>query len=108
MAHIAMNPAGQLRGCLSVADAARFAATDPGSTDQALALAHVDTCSRCRQLVAEAVRAPGRGHDDMVTGTFQPGEIVGERYEIREPLGAGGMGEVYEARDSFLRDTVAL
>ncbi|MFQ5743772.1 MAG: protein kinase [Acidobacteriota bacterium] len=35
------------------------------------------------------------------------GKTVG-RFEVRSRLGAGGMGEVYEARDTTLRRTVAL
>jgi serine/threonine protein kinase len=38
---------------------------------------------------------------------LQPGQRLGP-YEIVAPLGAGGMGEVYEARDTRLARTVAI
>ena len=37
-----------------------------------------------------------------------PGGILGERYQIREVLDCGGMGEVYRAFDLKLRVDVAL
>jgi tRNA A-37 threonylcarbamoyl transferase component Bud32 len=96
------------RACLSIADAARFAASDPSAGDHGAVLGHVDACSRCRRLVAEAVRASGDRPATADAGTFQPGEVVGDRYEIVAPIGRGGMGEVYEARDRLLGETVAL
>jgi serine/threonine protein kinase len=38
---------------------------------------------------------------------LQPGITLGP-YEIQSPLGAGGMGEVYRARDTRLERTVAI
>lgn len=39
---------------------------------------------------------------------FQAGEVILGRFRIDGPIGSGGMGEVYEAWDSELRETVAL
>ena len=39
--------------------------------------------------------------------SLQPGTSLGP-YEIQAPLGAGGMGEVYQARDTRLDRTVAI
>jgi eukaryotic-like serine/threonine-protein kinase len=41
-------------------------------------------------------------------GVFRAGEFVAGRYEIVRLLGAGGMGEVYEARDAELNEHIAI
>jgi serine/threonine protein kinase len=77
---------------------------------------HLDACSACQRVLAEAAHAlatavtgEGAAREDVEWNTtFRRGALVGGRYEIREFIARGGMGEVYEAFDRELRERVAL
>jgi hypothetical protein len=68
-----------------------------------------DLCPQC--LLSLALLGSGVAEDPEELETLEKataGRILGERYQIRELLGRGGMGEVWRAFDLKLRVDVAL
>src|SRR5215831_17043544 len=63
-------------------------------------------CPQC--LLSLALVDPPSREDVQTTDLLAPGRILGERYQMRELLGRGGMGEVFRAFDLKLRVDVAL
>jgi serine/threonine protein kinase len=74
-------------------------------------LIHLDGCATCRTLLAEASRALQVTAPPAAPAkirTLADGDLVVDRYQIQRFLAQGGMGEVYEAQDLLLEESVAL
>ena len=56
----------------------------------------------------ERAPVPSAPTEGLPEGLLAPGQVLGDRYQIKSQLGRGGMGEVWRAFDLKLRVEVAL
>jgi protein kinase-like protein len=98
-------------GCFSADQILSLAEGHYPALELASALAHMDGCAPCRQLLVEAMRWPDDGPAApllMGRRVFADGDVVASRYEVIGFIGRGGMGEVYRVTDTELQRRIAL
>jgi len=105
-------PAAAVAACPSEQDIDCFIEGRWSPAAGARLLQHLDDCAACRVLLASTMRAiepVGReSANGSIPRTFAVGEIINGRYRVDRFLTQGGMGEVYEAWDLHLKETIAL
>ena len=125
---MALTGAGALaarQSCLSEDEALQYVSSSESNEPDLALQGHLDSCNPCRMMIAEATRAMGDSGlassrtaeiPQAPVALVRPGsptslaigEVLLGRYTIVGFVARGGMGEVYEAYDAALQETVAL
>ena len=98
--------------CLDEATLLQFLDGDLSLKELGAVEAHLDGCRTCFLLVAAAAQSPPDGSaprtDVGSRASISPGEVLADRYEIRELIGTGASGYVLRATDRVIAGDIAL
>ena len=76
--------------------------------DASPAAAALSGLQKAPETTATQAASPAAGSGQFPSRIFSPNQLVASRYRVARFIGAGGMGEVYEAEDIELSERVAL
>ncbi len=123
MHYIERAPGKPMSPCLSEDAVLAFIGGKTAGPTRRASEAHLSECSDCRALVSELARKSGASGEDVALAhaatvlsppaahgspPVLPGQVVGDKYEVEWPIGAGGMGVVVAAVHKVLGQRVAI
>src|SRR5882762_4960591 len=94
-------------GCVSEGDLVEYVERRLALDARLQLESHLRGCGDCREVLAAIAQPTTLEESTSASASVPDNELVG-RYEVLGPIGAGGMGVVYAARDPKLHRKVAL